>query len=94
MKESFFIISYDIEKDKPRNKVAKILKGYGERVQKSVFEVYLRENRIEPLKKKLSSLIDEETDSIRWYVICENCKGRVYIQGQGVLTFYEDALVI
>jgi len=94
MKESFFIISYDIEKDKIRNKVAKILKGYGERVQKSVFEVYLRENRIEPLKKKLLSLIEEETDSVRWYEICENCKGKVFIQGQGVLTSYQEALVI
>lgn len=94
MKEKFLIISYDIEKDKQRNKVAKMLKGYGERVQKSVFEIYVIPPKIERLEKKLLSLIDPESDSIRWYELCSNCKERIKIQGCGEVTEYDDALII
>ena len=35
---SMYVISYDISENKIRNKVAKILEGYGKRIQYSVFE--------------------------------------------------------
>ena len=34
-----YVVSYDIGSDKLRNKVAKVLLGYGNRVQYSVFEI-------------------------------------------------------
>ena len=41
---SMYVISYDISENKIRNKVAKILEGYGKRIQYSVFECDIDEN--------------------------------------------------
>ena len=37
----FYVISYDIPDDRRRNQLAKVLKGFGTRVQYSVFEAHL-----------------------------------------------------
>ncbi|WP_445612496.1 CRISPR-associated endonuclease Cas2 [Geobacillus sp. YF-1] len=39
--KSYYLVCYDIEDTKKRNKLAKWLLNYGIRVQKSVFEAYL-----------------------------------------------------
>ena len=51
-----YVFAYDISLTKERNKVDKILKEYGFRVQKSVFECVLTENDREKLIKKLQDL--------------------------------------
>ena len=38
---NFYVISYDISDTKTRNQLAKILEGYGTRIQYSVFECYM-----------------------------------------------------
>jgi len=47
--------------------VAKILEGYGDRVQDSVFESVLDKKRLDQLMEKLGRLIDPEVDSLRFY---------------------------
>ena len=50
----FIIVCYDIASDKRRNKVAKKLKDFGERVQRSVFECILEDEKIKQLIKGLN----------------------------------------
>ena len=58
-------ILYDIEKDKPRNKVAKACLQAGlYRVQKSVFLGTIDENEKDTLHLRIEELINEETDSV------------------------------
>ncbi len=58
-------VLYDIKKDKPRTKVAKICKLAGlYRVQYSVFLGTLNENEKDTLQLQIEELIDEETDSV------------------------------
>lgn len=40
-----YVISYDIESNKIRTKLAKLLEGYGVRIQYSVFECSLSDKR-------------------------------------------------
>ena len=84
------LISYDIENDKLRAKVAKILEGHGERVQYSVFECHLRVKDYNRLKGRLTGLLDKasekETKSIRLYRLCAPCEGRLEIIGSGSIT--------
>lgn len=40
-----YVISYDIESNKIRTKLAKLLEGYGVRIQYSVFECNLSDKR-------------------------------------------------
>jgi CRISPR-associated protein Cas2 len=63
----FSIIVYDIEDNKKRNKIAKLLEKHGERVQKSVFECDLRKEQIDNLKNSLASFEYTGNDSIRLY---------------------------
>ena len=50
-RNGMYVISYDIAGDKLRNKIAKVLLGYGRRVQYSVFECRISQKRFEELYK-------------------------------------------
>lgn len=89
----FYLVAYDIELDRSRTRLAKLLKGFGERVQRSVFELFLDERQFERLCKAGESLLGEN-DSIRWYWLCESCKRNVRIIGVGKLTEIPDAWII
>jgi len=91
---SFWIVSYDVKDNKRRIRVAKELKNYGHRVQYSVFECLLSVDKAEQLKEKLEKLVLKNEDSIRFYRLCEGCKKRIFIFGQGRVTDDEDVYII
>ena len=71
---NFYVISYDISDTKTRNKVAKILEGYGTRIQYSVFECYMSREKFNVLYSRLvETIIDTKNDSIRIYSLCKEC---------------------
>ncbi len=73
-----YVISYDIEKNKVRNKIAKELENYGRRVQYSVFECDISDAKCRELYRKLTKLMkEEETGNIRFYNICKNCEKKI-----------------
>ncbi len=77
-----YVISYDIEKDKVRNKIAKTLENYGKRVQYSVFECRITQKQYDKLYSELAKLMrDEEEGNIRFYNICANCDAKTAIIG-------------
>ncbi|NOX46978.1 MAG: CRISPR-associated endonuclease Cas2 [Chlorobi bacterium] len=58
-------LMYDIKKDKPRGKIAKLCKQAGlYRVQYSVFLGTLDENEKDSLEMQIGELMDEEVDSV------------------------------
>ncbi len=71
-----YLVCYDIADDRRRNRTAKILKDYGDRVQRSTFELPQLEDAVwrqcwERLQKQVEL---ESGDSIRVYKLCENCR--------------------
>jgi len=80
----FYLVSFDVSDDKIRYRVAKLLKGYGQRVQKSVFECpRLTEKKFLTLKDRLEALIDFTTDSVRYYRQCSACLKDAEVSGLG-----------
>ena len=79
-------ISYDISDDKRRYHVSRVLKRYGERVQKSVFEAHLQPKQFLTLKKLLLERIDPITDSLRYYNLGETWRERGDVQGSSEVT--------
>ncbi|SHI85469.1 CRISPR-associated endonuclease Cas2 [Thermoclostridium caenicola] len=76
------LITYDVntetESGKKRlRKVAKQCVNYGQRVQNSVFECVMDEAKCRQVKEILLKIIDEEKDSLRFYYLGNNYKGRV-----------------
>lgn len=76
------VVSYDIPDDRRRTKVMKTLEGYGRRVQFSVFECELLQSHLDKLKARLKALAQAEEDDIRFYDLCENCRGKVTMLGK------------
>ena len=79
----FILVSYDIPDNKRRTKVAKILEGYGDRVQYSVFECDLPARHIEKMLKEISGVLNESEDSVRVYRLCRSCAPKIMVKGQG-----------
>ena len=82
----FYVVSFDIVDDRVRYRVVKIIKEYGHRVQKSVFECdQLTENQFLRMKHRLEDRIDHADDSVRYYPICRDCVGKAEYSGVGEL---------
>ncbi|MBM4330717.1 MAG: CRISPR-associated endonuclease Cas2 [Deltaproteobacteria bacterium] len=77
------VASYDISDPKRLARVAKAMKGYGERVLKSVFECNLDRRRFGNMKIKMDELIEPIEDSVRYYILCEKCVRVVEYSGKG-----------
>ncbi|NET32726.1 MAG: CRISPR-associated endonuclease Cas2 [Cyanothece sp. SIO1E1] len=73
----YFVVSYDISDDKRRTKIHKALTSYGQWMQYSVFECDLTATQYAKLRNRLNQLIKPEEDSVRFYSLCECCKGKV-----------------
>jgi len=78
----FYVISYDIPDDRRRLKLARLLEGYGERVQHSVFEAHLDERGYADLRQRLARLIKAEEDNVRFYRLCADCRRSVETIGR------------
>lgn len=83
----FVLITYDVNitslgGTKRLRQVAKSCLDYGQRVQNSVFECILSEAQYVLLKSKLSGIIDNENDSIRFYIIGKKWNRKVEIIGK------------
>lgn len=80
-----YVISYDIEPDRMRTKLAKLLEGYGVRIQYSVFECSLTEQRFKKLYEEILKLTTKDCPGrVRFYSICKNCANRTVTIGKPV----------
>lgn len=75
--KSLYVICYDIPDDKRRNRLHKMLSGYGAWRQFSVFECYLTRKQHLELQRRIGKQIKPDTDHIRLYQICEACEQRI-----------------
>jgi CRISPR-associated protein Cas2 len=78
----FVVVSYDVNtEDAPGRKrlrnIAKICQNYGQRVQFSVFECIVDPAQWTALRARLIDKMDQEKDSLRFYFLGTNWRGRV-----------------
>lgn len=78
------LVSYDLRDDRRRTRLAKGLSGFLTRVQMSVFEGELPDQRLEDLLSLIDSEIDPSEDSVRIYRLCRRCVTALEIKGQGL----------
>jgi len=93
------LITYDVDTttkagEKRLRRVAKECVNYGLRVQNSVFECLLTEAQLVNLKAILSSIINDTTDSIRFYYLGSNWKRKIETLGKNTSFDPTDALII
>lgn len=76
------LITYDVDTTTAAGrarlrKIAKICVNYGQRVQNSVFECYLDAAQAVMVKAKLTKIMDQEQDSLRFYNLGDRYKNRI-----------------
>ena len=91
-KKIFVLIIYDIVNNKRRNKFAKLLNGYGMRIQKSSFEALVDKKLLEKLEKEIPKLIDSAEDSVRVYRMTGY--GEVFLFGQNQKLKNEEVVIL
>jgi CRISPR-associated protein Cas2 len=65
----FYLVCYDVVNNVRRDRVSRLLEGYGLRIQKSVFECVLTPDQYELLQKRLQTqrYLNPDEDQIRFY---------------------------
>ena len=76
------LITYDVDTttkagEKRLREVAKECVNYGQRVQNSVFECLITEAQFVVLKNALEAIINDTTDSIRFYFLGNQWQRRI-----------------
>ena len=95
----YILITYDVntesqEGQRRLQKVARICKDFGQRVQNSVFECILTEVQLIQLKDKLQTVMDTTNDSIRIYFLNKNENRRIIKLGADRSVDVEGTLII
>jgi len=74
---SCYVVAYDIPDDRRRTKVHKILTGFGNWTQYSLFECFLTRKQLVLLRSKLAEHLEAKQDSVRFYPLCASCVDKV-----------------
>jgi len=93
------LITYDVNTQtsagrKRLRQVAKQCINYGQRVQNSVFECHMDAALCRSVQQKLISLIDPETDSLRFYYLGNQYKKKVEHIGAKASFDVNDPLIL
>lgn len=86
------LINYDIVDNKVRNKIAKYLLGFGQRVQKSSYECYLTQSQYNRLLKGMGPLLEDSQDRLFIYKI--NTRAEITRFGQRDLPIEDDIIIL
>jgi len=78
---TLYVVAYDISSDRRRTKVHKILCGFGQWTQFSLFECFLTEKQLLSLRRRLDGQLKPDEDSVRFYPLCAACQSRVETVG-------------
>ena len=85
-----YVACFDISDDAIRRSVSRRLEHFGQRVQRSVFEISVESaQELEALREELLELILEEIeDDIRFYPLCRECRRKARdVRGRRVAAF-------
>lgn len=99
MSKLYLLVTYDVSTEtkagrRRLQKIAKICKSYGQRVQKSVFECNVSDVNYEKFKNELLALINDEKDGLRIYHLYGTTDDFVEEYGKGRSIDFEKPLVL
>jgi CRISPR-associated protein Cas2 len=84
----YFVVCYDIEDDKQRDKLANLLNNYGVKVNYSVYEIKIEKKELRDLIKKILQIIDKK-NSVRFYNLSKDTiiKSFEIFNGKDIFSF-------
>lgn len=89
-----YLACFDISDDRARRYIARELEHYGLRVQKSVFEITVDNDKaLVKLKQQLQKWA-EEGDDIRFYHLCLACRKRSHNTDDSRVAHFPKAVIL
>jgi CRISPR-associated protein Cas2 len=73
---TLYLVAYDIPSDRRRTKVHKILCGFGQWTQYSIFECFLSDKELVALHGRLDKILNSKEDNVRIYHVCRACRAK------------------
>ena len=80
---STWLVCYDVSCNRRRTKIARLLAGFGERLQRSVFETVWENRLVDHLTGQLRDLL-EEGDQLMLCPVCRTCGGKMIVLGRAI----------
>lgn len=80
------LLVYDIADTQRLRKVARLCEAYGQRVQRSVFELHLRPGQLTLLQRQMRKLVLPHQDQVRYYRLCTSDLADVCVDGLGAVS--------
>lgn len=74
--KNWHLITYDVRDDKRLKRVARIMEGYGTRIQYSVFRCHLSDRQVERLRWEIAC-VTENNDDMMIVRLCPHCVARL-----------------
>ncbi|MDI9631253.1 MAG: CRISPR-associated endonuclease Cas2 [Acidobacteriota bacterium] len=81
----YLVVAYDIPSDRRRARLARLLEGFLEHVQESVFEGPIDDGKCERLRRAIGRAVDPGRDAVRIYSLCRRCRGATEVIGVGMI---------
>jgi len=93
------LVTYDVRTSEAGGtrrlrRVAKACQDFGQRVQYSVFEIEVDPAQWTLLRARLEAIIDQKTDSLRYYFLGANWRRRVEHVGAKPATDFDAPLIV
>lgn len=67
------VVAYDIAEPRRLNRIAKVMKDYGVRVQKSIFEVEVSPAAFAEMRRRAEEIMEVAEDGVKYFPLCERC---------------------
>jgi CRISPR-associated protein Cas2 len=93
------LVTYDVNTTSPDGRrrlrtVANACKGFGQRVQLSVFECRISSAQLEALEARLAGIIKPDEDSLRIYILPGSRESGVRVHGLDHYMDFDDPLIL
>lgn len=75
-------ITFDVTSRKSYKSITKLLKTYGFRVQKSVYEIQIYKKDVDKLSQLISNMIDDKLDSVIIYNLGKDNNDNIIRKGK------------
>jgi CRISPR-associated protein Cas2 len=89
-----YLAIYDIADVKRLNRIARIMKDYGFRVQKSKFEIEVSPFLFAILQERVFSEMEPEEAGVKSIPLCSGCFARTEVIGLGHYVDFDEEVVV
>lgn len=88
------VVAYDIVDSRRLRRIAKIMEDYGNRVQRSIFEVSLSPKSFLVMVRRIKRELDLSLDGVKFFPLCGECDKRNDIIGIGQYIDFKKEYVV